>query len=94
MARVLPVVTDWNRFYWTSGADGRLRFQYCTACGSLQHPPGPRCRRCRSDLLGVREVSGDGVVQSCTTNVSSGPPIRRTRIQSPWWLSQRTIGFD
>lgn len=74
MARVLPLVTDTNRFYWTSGADGRLRFQYCSACASLQHPAGPRCRRCRSDLLEVREVSGDGVVQSCTTNFQQWSP--------------------
>ena len=74
MARVLPLVTDWNRFYWTSGADGRLRFQHCAACGSLQHPAGPRCRRCRSDELEVQEVSGDGVVQSCTTNFQQWSP--------------------
>ena len=74
MARVLPLVTGWNRFYWTSGADGRLRFQHCAACGSLQHPAGPRCRRCRSDLLEVQAVSGDGVVQSCTTNFQQWSP--------------------
>ena len=74
MARVLPQVTDWNRFYWTSGEDGRLRFQHCSACESLQHPAGPRCRRCRSDQLEVREVSGDGVVQSCTTNFQQWSP--------------------
>jgi len=74
MTRVLPLVTDWNRFYWTAGADGRLRFQYCTVCGSMQHPAGPRCRRCRSDLLDVQEVSGLGVVQSCTTNFQQWSP--------------------
>ena len=68
MARVLPVVTDWNRFYWTSGADGQLRFQRCADCGSLQHPSGPVCRSCRSNRMEVAEVSGRGVVQSCTTN--------------------------
>jgi len=65
---VLPVVTDWNRFYWTSGSDGRLRFQCCVPCGSLQHPPVPVCRYCGSDHLEPREVSGRGVVQSHTTN--------------------------
>src|SRR6516162_5777934 len=74
MARVLPLVTEWNRFYWTSGADGCLRFQHCTECGSLQHPAGPRCRRCRSDSLDVQEVSGNGVVQSCTTNFQQWSP--------------------
>jgi acetyl-CoA acetyltransferase/uncharacterized OB-fold protein len=69
MTRVVPVLRDWNRFYWTSGADGRLRFQHCRACDALQHPPTPVCRECGSDDLDVRAVSGDGVVQSHTTNV-------------------------
>ena len=68
MPSVLPVVTDWNRFYWTSGSDGRLRFQCCVPCGSLQHPPAPICRYCGSDHLEPTEVSGRGVVQSHTTN--------------------------
>jgi acetyl-CoA acetyltransferase/uncharacterized OB-fold protein len=69
MARALPVLRDWNRFFWASGEDGRLRVQHCTACGALQHPPVPACRACGADDLDVRPVSGRGVVQSCTTNV-------------------------
>jgi acetyl-CoA acetyltransferase/uncharacterized OB-fold protein len=68
MTRPLPVVTPWNRFYWTSGSDGRLRFRSCAACGALQHPAGPTCRDCGFDHLDFREVSGRGVVQSRTTN--------------------------
>jgi acetyl-CoA acetyltransferase/uncharacterized OB-fold protein len=69
MARTLPVLRDWNRFYWTSGEDGRLRFQHCTACDALQHPPVPVCRTCGSDQLDTQAVSGCGTVQSHTTNV-------------------------
>nr|WP_221220599.1 OB-fold domain-containing protein [Mycolicibacterium sp. BK634] len=61
-------MTDWNRFYWTSGSEGRLRFHCCVACGALQHPPAPVCRNCRSDRLELAEVCGRGVVQSHTTN--------------------------
>jgi acetyl-CoA acetyltransferase/uncharacterized OB-fold protein len=68
VASVLPAVTEWNRFYWTSGAEGQLRFQSCAACLSLQHPAAPLCRHCGSALLEVRAVSGRGVVQSYTTN--------------------------
>ena len=67
MARPLPLLRDWNRAYWTSGEDGRLRFQHCVACGRLQHPPVPVCRACGSDELGERTVSGRAVVQSHTT---------------------------
>jgi acetyl-CoA acetyltransferase/uncharacterized OB-fold protein len=74
MPRMPPVLRDWNRFYWTSGEDGRLRFQRCQACGSLQHPPTPVCRRCGSEDFEVRPVSGRGVVQSHTTNVQQWSP--------------------
>ncbi|HET6953528.1 MAG TPA: OB-fold domain-containing protein [Acidimicrobiales bacterium] len=69
MNRVLPVLRDWNRFFWTGGEDGRLRFQHCTACDALQHPAAPVCRRCGAGGLDVQPVSGRGVVQSCTVNV-------------------------
>jgi acetyl-CoA acetyltransferase/uncharacterized OB-fold protein len=69
MDRTLPLLRDWNRSYWTSGEDGRLRFQHCIACDRLQHPPAPVCRVCGASELGVRAVSGRGVVQSHTTNV-------------------------
>ena len=56
--RPLPLVTAENEFFWTSGADGRLRFQECRSCESLIHPPAPVCRYCRSRDIGVRAVSG------------------------------------
>jgi len=74
MARALPLLTDWNRFYWTSGSDGRLRFQSCAECQSLQHPAGPICRYCGSDRRELREVSGRGVIQSHTTNHQQWSP--------------------
>jgi acetyl-CoA acetyltransferase/uncharacterized OB-fold protein len=78
---VLPVVTDWNRFYWTSGSDGQLRFQLCASCKALQHPPTPLCRYCGADRLEVSEVGGRGVVVSYTTNYqqwSADSPIPYT----------------
>ncbi|RAY16908.1 3-ketoacyl-CoA thiolase [Actinomadura craniellae] len=56
--RPLPFVTPWNEFYWTAGADGRLRIQECASCAALIHPPKPSCPHCRGAEVGVREVSG------------------------------------
>lgn len=39
--RLLPRLDDTNRFFWTSGADGRLRFLRCAACRRYLHPPSP-----------------------------------------------------
>ncbi|MEU1511445.1 OB-fold domain-containing protein [Streptomyces sp. NPDC005811] len=67
-ARPQPVVSQETAFFWTSGRDGRLRFQACTACEALVHPPQPVCRHCRSHDLTVREVSGRATLIGFTVN--------------------------
>jgi uncharacterized OB-fold protein len=66
--RVQPVLDDGNRFFWTSGEDGRLRFLRCQACGYWLHPPGPRCPECCSREVAPEAVSGRGEVWSYTVN--------------------------
>jgi uncharacterized protein len=66
--RVLPVVDDENRFFWTSGEDGRLRFLRCQDCGYYLHPPSPRCPECGSRTLAPEPVSGRATVFSYTIN--------------------------
>jgi uncharacterized OB-fold protein len=66
--RVLPALDDDNRFFWTSGEDGRLRFLRCGACGYYLHPPLPRCPVCGSRDVAPSVVSGRGTVFSCTVN--------------------------
>lgn len=66
--RVLPALDDENRFFWTSGADGRLRFLRCQACGYYLHPPLPRCPVCGSRDVAPEVVSGLGEVFSFTVN--------------------------
>lgn len=66
--RVPPALDDTNRFFWTSGADGRLRFLRCRACGYYLHPPSPWCPECAGSELAPEAVSGRGVVHSFTVN--------------------------
>jgi uncharacterized OB-fold protein len=66
--RVLPRLDDTNRFFWTSGQDGRLRFLRCGACRRYVHPPVPRCPYCLESALVPEVVSGTGVVHSFTVN--------------------------
>jgi acetyl-CoA acetyltransferase/uncharacterized OB-fold protein len=54
----LPQLTLDNEFFWTSGADGKLRIQQCESCSAYIHPPQPVCRYCRSHALAPAEVSG------------------------------------
>jgi uncharacterized OB-fold protein len=66
--RVQPALDDTNRFFWTSGQDGRLRFLRCQACGYWLHPPAPRCPECGSREVAPEAVSGRGEVWSYTVN--------------------------
>ncbi|HEY3671470.1 MAG TPA: zinc ribbon domain-containing protein [Acidimicrobiia bacterium] len=76
--RVLPELTGLNDFFWKSGEDGKLRFQRCSQCGELRHPPSAVCPYCRSHEWAPAEVSGRAVVAGFTLNeqpwIPSFPP--------------------
>jgi uncharacterized OB-fold protein len=66
--RLLPVIDDENRFYWTGGEDGHLRFQHCEPCDRFIHPPAPRCPFCFGPRPRPQPVSGRAEVVSFTVN--------------------------
>lgn len=66
--RPLPRLDRDTRFFWTSGADGVLRFLKCAACETFIHPPRPLCPRCLSEDVAPAAVAGTGVVHSYTVN--------------------------
>lgn len=66
--RALPTLDETNEFFWTSGADGRLRLLRCQSCGYFLHPPGPRCPACGGLELAPEAVSGRAVVLTYTVN--------------------------
>jgi uncharacterized OB-fold protein len=66
--RVLPTLDEPSAFFWTSGADGSLRFLRCSGCGYFLHPPTPVCPRCHSRDLVPTVVSGRATVHSYTVN--------------------------
>ncbi len=68
MQRPLPQVTPFNEWFWTSGADGRLRIQRCDDCETYVHPPVPICPECRSTSWTATPVSGDATVVGFTVN--------------------------
>ena len=68
MKRPLPLLTEENRFFWTSGADGRLRFLQCSDCGNYIHPPAPVCAKCLSMQQDVVAVSGRATLAAVTVN--------------------------
>ena len=65
--RPLPKLTPENEFFWTAGADGVLRFQYCESSDRYLHPPGVACPGCGAPPE-IREVSGRATVVGVTVN--------------------------
>lgn len=68
MPRVLPTTEEPSGFFWTSGADGKLRFLGCASCAYLIHPPAPYCPRCGGRATAPVEVSGRATLHSFTVN--------------------------
>ncbi len=66
--RPLPELTPATAWFWTSGADGRLRVQGCTECSTMVHPPTPICPVCRSRAWEPTPVSGRATVVGYTVN--------------------------
>lgn len=63
-----PEIDDANRFFWTAGEAGVLRFLRCQACRTFSHPPSPYCRNCLSQDLAPEDVSGRATVEAFTVN--------------------------
>jgi len=85
--RTRPVDDPLSDFFWTSGADGRLRFLRCDKCGYFSHPPTARCPRCLAEGMTPTPVAGTGTIYTFTVNYQ------------PWVASQQpyviaVIEFD
>lgn len=65
--RPKPQLTELNRPYWTSGADGVFRLQRCPQCERMIHPPALRCQYDQA-VPEWMTLSGRGTVESWTVN--------------------------
>jgi acetyl-CoA acetyltransferase/uncharacterized OB-fold protein len=88
--RPLPALTLENEFFWTSGADGILRFQQCQSCSAFIHPPQPVCRYCRSRELSPRPVSGFATLIGFTVSHRFSLP----GLPAPYVVAQVAIEDD
>jgi acetyl-CoA acetyltransferase/uncharacterized OB-fold protein len=88
--RPLPLITNENEFFWTAGADGRLRIQDCGSCSSLIHPPQPVCRYCGGHRMGVRTLSGYATLIGFTVNHRFSLP----GLPAPYTVAQVAVEED
>jgi len=68
-----PVISPDTAFFWAGTAAGELRIQRCEGCGTLRHPPGPRCPSCGSMASAHVVAAGTGEVYSYV--VHHHPPV-------------------
>ena len=66
--RLLPRLDETNEYFWTSGADGVLRFLRCQDCAYWIHPWSPRCPTCLSKNLAPDAVGGAATLHAFTIN--------------------------
>lgn len=66
--RPLPQLNELNTFFWTGGADGRLRMQRCLECRRWLHPAGVNCPQCMSRNIAPEVMSGLGTIAALTIN--------------------------
>lgn len=66
--RLLPKLDETNRFFWSAGEEGVLKFLRCKACRRYVHPPVPCCPYCLEGTLEPEAVSGRAIVHSFTVN--------------------------
>ena len=88
--RPLPLITQENEFFWTSGADGRLRFTQCQSCSAYIHPPQPVCRYCRGRSLAPAPVSGYATLIGFTVNQRFSLP----GLPAPYVVAQVALEED
>ena len=66
--RMRPRIDDYNRSFWTGGAEGKLNIQRCNDCDQYVHPPLPLCRYCQSENVAPETLPGTGMVDTFTVN--------------------------
>jgi hypothetical protein len=70
---IRPVVSPDTEFFWAGTNAGELRLQRCDDCGTVRHPPGPRCPSCGNMTPGYIVAAGVGEVYSYV--VHHHPPV-------------------
>ena len=70
---IRPLVSPDTEYFWAGAAAGELRIQRCDGCGTLRHPPGPRCLSCGAMSAGYVVAAGTGEVYSYV--VHHHPPV-------------------
>jgi uncharacterized OB-fold protein len=64
--RLIPGTTELTAPFWKAAATGSLAARRCTDCGTLQHPPMPRCAACHGESLAWVTLPPEATVYAYT----------------------------
>ena len=78
--RPLPQPTDITAPYWNAAKEGKLLYQYCTACQHWQFFPRAFCVHCGAEDVQWREASGRGKIYTFTINRRATNAFMKTRL--------------
>lgn len=80
MPRPLPHPTAETRPFWEGCAEGRLRYQQCARCASVQLIPRSLCSACQASELAWKESAALGRILSFTTVHRAPTPAFREEV--------------
>ncbi len=87
-----PAPTPISAPYWSGGAVGELRYQWCGGCELALMDPQPACTRCLTQDLEWRVSAGVGAVASYT--IVWRPPLPRFEVPYAPAIVRVDEGFD
>jgi uncharacterized protein len=98
----VPPPDDVTDGWWAATRQHRLVLQYCSDCGTVQHPPRALCTACgATGGLGWRDAAGTGTVDSCTVvelapSANFDPPyvVARVRLAEGPVLLSNVVDSD
>lgn len=70
-----PTISPEAEEYWRGAGQGRLLYQKCRGCGSIQFPFLTICRNCLSEDVEAKESSGKGRVVTFSTIYRAPSPV-------------------
>ncbi len=77
VAMVSLAPNSWTEPFWMAAGKHQLTVQRCVACGTVRHPPGPFCPRCRTQDSDWVELAGRATLYSFTViRHALAPPLR------------------
>ena len=93
MDKPVPKPNSDTQAYWDACAEGKLLYQACRTCATIQTYPRSHCAQCQSNDLEWHQSAGGGSVYSHTTVLRAPTPAFKDEVPYVIALVQLDEGF-